>query len=315
MRPSEGFWKDGDIMRVGCSGTKKSAIVSAAVASVGVVGLVGSADAGLMIDLRAVSSNLPGDSVAPKVVTAQYGSVITFQVVARLTGTNATQLVGNFDSAAPATDTKNDEALQSVVGSFRSIGSLMGDFDPSNQGADPHVSPYNGNGSQNGAQSDWDSDGDLDIGNGGTDVSTMWAVRANNRQFATISKQNAAPQTRFGYSADSPVFQQDFGGPNGSPPATTLINAQTSELFIGELAFLVQGTTGSTSLNFVPRPVNDTSAALWWEDGVATAVNPNGGNYMAGAPIVIQIPEPASAALAGLAALGLLARRKFGLTR
>jgi hypothetical protein len=311
--------KEGDIMRVRsrtasglASGDKSARLIAAAVASVALAGAAAqSANAGLMIDLRAVSSNVPGDTVTPKLVTAHYGSVITFEIVARLTGTNATQLVGNFDNAAPATDTKNDEALQIVSGSFRSIGALLGDFDPSNQGMDPHVQPFAAPGSQNGTQSDWDSDGDLDIGNGGTDVTNMWAVRAGSRQFATVSKQSGAPQTRFGYSSDSPPFQQDFGGPNGSPPATNVITPTTSEMLIGELAFTVLGTTGSTNLTYVPRPLNEAGAALWWEDGVATNVMPNPGvNYTAGAPIVVQIPEPASAGLLGLASLGLLARRK-----
>jgi len=289
----------------------KSRLIAAAVASVALAGAASQvADAGLMIDLRAVSSNLPTDTVTPKLVTAHYGSVITFEVVARLTGANNVQFVGDFDGGLPpATDTRNDDALQSVVGSFRSIGSLMCDMDPSNQGAGSHVSPYNASGTQPGVQSDWDSDGDLDIGNGGTDVATMWACRAASREYAAITKRNAAPQTRFGYTTDSGNFQQDFGGPNGSPPATTVVNAMTSDLFVGELSFTVVSATGSADLNFVPRPINDAGAALWWEDGVATNVSPNAGNYVAGPPIVVQIPEPASAALLGLASLGLLARR------
>jgi hypothetical protein len=303
-------------MRVGSTrgamGNKSARLLAAAVASGALVGVASqqSADAGLMIDLRAVSSNVPGDTVTPKLVTAHYGSVITFQVVARLSGTNATQLVGDFDGEDPPTDTRNDESLQIVAGSFHSIGSLLGDFDPSNQGAGSHVSPFNANGSQNGVQSDWDSDGDLDIGNGGTDVSTMWVVRSAARQYATVSNQTAVPQTRLGYSTDSSFFQQDLGGPHGSPPATKIISPTTSDLFIGELAFTVLGSSGSTNLTYVPRPLNDGGAALWWEDGVATSVMPNASNYTAGAPIVVQIPEPGSAGVLGLLWLGLLARRK-----
>jgi MYXO-CTERM domain-containing protein len=65
-------------------------------------------------------------------------------------------------------------------------------------------------------------------------------------------------------------------------------------------------------LNFLPRPLNEPGAGLWWEDGVATGHFPGQGMLSAGAPVIIGVPEPSSSAAGavGAAGLALFARRR-----
>jgi hypothetical protein len=63
-------------------------------------------------------------------------------------------------------------------------------------------------------------------------------------------------------------------------------------------------------VNFVPRPTTDAGSALWFEDGIATGKTPGTGAYLLGSPTLIQVPEPATLGLLGIAGLGLLARRR-----
>src|SRR5690242_8441948 len=97
--------------------TRQSArLLGAAVAPI-VLASLGSAAAraGLIIELKATSLNGSTAAISdPKSVVAPSGAVITFNVVAHLSGTDATQQFGNFDNASPNTDTRNDEALDAV---------------------------------------------------------------------------------------------------------------------------------------------------------------------------------------------------------
>src|SRR5205823_5591510 len=117
--------------------------------------------------------------------------IVYFEVVARVSGSNAVTLTGNFDGATPATDSHNDDSVAIMTGSFNSTGLLKGNMDPTDTGPNgptgPAAGPFGGSGSTNGTQSDWDSDGDLDIGNNGTSTTGMWSARAAAPQFATIS--------------------------------------------------------------------------------------------------------------------------------
>jgi len=300
-------------------------IAAAAAATAGLVGWgTQHADASLVIDLRATGISHDGGNTVlpiadPKAVVAAQGDRVYFSVVARLSGTNATQLTGNFDALVPASDTKNDDTLQIVTGSFSSTGALKGNYDPTNvgpaQGTTPpsgsgaQISPFNAAGAVNGQTTDWDSDGDLDIGNAGTDTSTMWSSRAAAPNAVTKSQSsNAAFGTRFGWSTGT-TFNQDTG-PNSQVSLGKLIDATTSEATIGEMDWVVTGTSGTALLNFIGRPATDPGSALWFEDGSSTGKTPGTGAFLSGAPITVSVPEPASLGLLGIAGLGLLARRK-----
>jgi hypothetical protein len=99
------------------------------------------------------------------------------------------------------------------------------------------------------------------------------------------------------------------GGIAGSNTDDRIIDPTTSELRIGTIRFIVTNASGTTAINFFPRPTTDAGSALWFEDGVATGKTPGTGAYTIGAPVIV--PEPASAVGAlGIAGLGLLARRR-----
>ena len=104
-----------------------------------------SAQAGLMFDVQALTEN--GDPVAdPKNVQAATGTVITYQIVAQVTGADLNP---------------SNDGFQSGEGRLVSTGSglgIKGDLTLALQ------SPFNANGSQAGLAQDIDGDTDLDIG-------------------------------------------------------------------------------------------------------------------------------------------------------
>src|SRR5262249_7065467 len=125
----------------------------------------------------------------PKLVSnAKVGDTILIDVVVRISGINAVQSFGNFDApTANFPDTRNDDSFQALVGAFKSVGRLKGDFDATDQGMANAFYPWSAPGSPNGIAQDFDSDGDLDLGALGTDPTNMWAVRAPSPQAATVS--------------------------------------------------------------------------------------------------------------------------------
>jgi hypothetical protein len=245
----------------------------AAAAAAGCAGLVaGPVDAGLVIDLRAVTLNgqpLPAGSTAERVVV-DAGDVVGINVFARVSGTNAI----------------DDEGFQSMLGVFRSTtGGLLGHLSAST------VAPFNGSGSQNGTPIDVDGDGDLDIGdipNGG-EQTAYWVARSN------VTERG------------------------GTPVAT---DPAAEEFLIGTLTWTATGAVAPASetfLDFIRRrnpgnPGSNGSAySFWLEDGSGTASVRNGQSpYVTDGLHIVAVPEPcgAAAALAGVAALRLLARRR-----
>jgi len=278
-------------------------IAAAAAASAGLMGwgTTQKADASLVIDLRASAASNGGViSADKKTVSVAVGSTttVTMAVIARISGTNATQRTGDFANDS-STTTANDETLQIITGSFASNGLLKGSFNTA-AGAltyNSRTNPFNAAGSANGSAADFDSDGDLDIGNAGTDPTGMFSGRS------------AAPT--FAFTPPS-GFSQGEGSTSGANVNDKVIDATTSELQIGVLRFITDGLGGPiTSLNFIPRPATDPGSALWFEDGASTGKTPGTGAFLAGAPLTVQsIPEPATLGLLGIAGLGLLARRK-----
>jgi hypothetical protein len=301
-------------------------LLAAAVASVGLAGFATSqADAAMLVDIRASSLNgvnIPNNSAQSKNVAANVGDTITFNIVVRISGTNATQTIGNFDNAG-ANDTRNDDSIQALVGAFQSVGGLKANFQggaQSDQANGNQVFPWNAAGSTNGVAQDFDSDGDLDLGATGTDPTNMWVARAASPLIPTVSIKGTA--TRFGTSVSgatgsSAAFTEDIGGnvTYGNSgfiqgvAATGIIDATTAETLLGELTFVVTGGSGSTLVNFVPR-ANADAGALWFEDGITTGKNGTNSPFGVGAPVTVGVPEPTALGLMGLASLGLLARRR-----
>ena len=252
---------------------KLARAAAAAAAAAGCAGLAAErADAGLLIDLRAVTLNdqpLPAGSTAERVVV-DGGDVVGINVIARVSGTNAV----------------DDEGFQSMYGVFRSTtGGLLGDLSAST------VAPFNGLGSQNGSRIDVDGDGDLDIGdipNGGINTLTAyWVARSN-------------------------IVQRD-----GTPVAT---DPAAEEFVIGTLTWTATSAPApgsETFVDFIRRRnpgnpgTNGSAYSRWDEDGSGTASVRNGADPYATDGLRIEaVPEPASTALATVAALGLLARRR-----
>jgi len=279
-------------------------IAAAAAASAGLMGwgTTQKADASLVIDLRATSATNGGlISADKKTVTVASGSTstVTMAVIARISGTNATQRTGDFANDSTTT-TANDDTLQIVTGSFASNGLLKGNFNtaPGALTYNSRTNPFNAAGSVNGSAADWDTDGDLDIGNAGTDPTGMFSGRS------------AAPT--FAFTGPSSGWSQGEGSSSGANVNDKVIDPTTSELQIGTLRFITDGLGGPiTALNFVPRPATDPGSALWFEDGASTGKTPGTGAFLAGVPLTVNpVPEPAPLGLLGIAGLGLLARRK-----
>jgi hypothetical protein len=246
----------------------------------------------------------PGYSISGggKNVTATLGAQIELAVYSNLTGSNNTQLIGQF-AGGGADDTKNDETLQIVTGSFASsAGGLLGNFNatPGPLNYDPHVAPFEAGGSQNGTASDFDSDGDLDIGATGTDVTNMWVARTDSPTAAV-----RIDGTSNGWSKNS--------GASGFQDDDVVVNSATSRLRVGTLFFTVTGAGGTTLLNYIPRPSPEAGSGLWFEDGAVTGHTNGTDPIGTGVPVTIghtSIPEPGAAALGTFATIGLLARRR-----
>jgi hypothetical protein len=303
----------------GSKSRTSSAIVAAAVGAIGAAGWPGASDAraGLFVDLRLTSLNNDPSLISdPKVIPSlNIGDTLTFNVVVRVSGTNSVQQTGSYDGAFP-NDTRNDDTFQALCGSFASFGSIKGNFDPTNQNGNwgTRMPPFDAAGSQNGVAQDFDSDGDLDLGTSDNNPNQYWIARTGNAMATTVSKRNAAPQTRIGLSfpSSSPNnFFVQFEPYNSSVPDTHYIDATSAEMLVGELTWYCTAMNGSdVSFNFIPRPDMNAATALWFEDGAATGKSPGAGTLTVGAPVGLFIPEPTSAAVAGVVSLGLLARRK-----
>jgi hypothetical protein len=303
-------------MRPGCGGSggarSSSKVIPAACAAAAAVTLgaglgTGSVSGGLMVDVLAIPGGPYTVSPDRKSVQAPLGTTVTLGVYATLSGSNAMQRHGDLDGDADAPDTRNDDSLDILAGSFRSIGALLGNLSNSagEVGYNTRVTPFGAQGSQNGTAADFDSDGDLDIGALGTDVTPMWVARSGGVTYAALFDG-----TTKGWVNGSGLQNPGISGLNSED---TIIDPTTSQLRIGTLRFTVSGGAGSAALNFTPRPITDAGSALWFEDDVATGKTPGNGLLTVGPPVLVTVPEPttaASLAVLGAATLGMTARRK-----
>lgn len=234
--------------------TARSLLAAAAISAMAAA-VTPAAGAGIKLDLRTSGINGTPWAGNPKHAAFTFGDTVNLKLFAVISGANGV----------------NDETVQSVSGSLRSLGGLRGDY------TGGVVAPFNGSGHQNGAQADIDSDGDLDLGA---------AINST-----TISEY---------FLARSQV--QTAGA--------TVIDANTSEIEVGRFDFVATGGGSDFALQFFPLTsagAFGNTTAVWGEDGASRSAG-NGGQITVGAPITI--PEPASAAGVALAAVGLLARRK-----
>jgi hypothetical protein len=217
------------------------------------------ADAALLIDVRAtgVSFGLLDNG---KSVFAFPGSTVTLGVFAQVSGT----------------DGVNNETFNSAYGLLNSVGLAKGNLSGG-------VAPgFNDSSHQNGSVTDWDSDGDLDIGVSPTSSSSTGKFFARN---ATA----------------------------GGLPLTP-INANTGEVLIGQFVFTVTAAGESTVINFLRRNNNGGNvsvAALWFEDGSTIAKQPSNSSFSVN-PIGVTIiaPEPSSLGLMALGSVGILRQRR-----
>jgi hypothetical protein len=214
-------------------------------------------------------------------------------------------MVGNFDGQGDAPDTRNDDAMSVLCGCFTSgVGGLRGDFQstPGPLNYTPSALPFVAGGAQDGTAGDYDSDGDIDIGQPGSDVTTQWVAS---------SLPNHASAVRFDGTTNGWFNGDVFAATTGLDPEDFLINATSQQMHLADLVFTVTGGSGSALVNFILRGGN-AATAVWYEDGALTQKTPDNALFAIGAPVIITqgVPEPSAVGLAGLAALGLLARRR-----
>jgi hypothetical protein len=239
----------------------------AAAAAVGLVGVnVSQSDGALVIDIRATHVNgvpVAADSRENVVIAPVAGTVVSFEVVAAVTGT----------------DGLDNEGFQSFIASFRTpTGGLLGDL------ATQVVAPFNGSGSANGTQLDPDADTDFDIG-----------PNANSGTAGGYFNPRSAEYTRSG----------------------TRVGTDTEEFVLGTGTWTMKESTGSeTFIDFIRRRnpgnpgSNNTAYSQWQEDGSGTSSVRNGASPYSVDGLQIVVPEPSGIALAGLASIGLLGRRR-----
>jgi hypothetical protein len=248
----------------------------AAAAAVGLVGFSAGqqADAALVVDIRATHVN------GAPVTTEANGDASETLVIPGGVGTTVSYEIALRVSGVNGLD---DEGLQASHGVFRTpTGGLLGDLS-----AIAPSAPFNESGSAPGSAIDADLDGDLDWGpapNGGTPSSAFFIARSASMQ-----------------------------------RAGTRVDAETEEWVVGTGTWTLKDgqTTGTeTFIDFIRRrnpgnPGGNNSAyAAWNEDGSGTSSVRNGLNPYTVDGLNIVVPEPSGIALAGLAGIGLLGRRR-----
>jgi hypothetical protein len=183
------------------------------------------------------------------------------------------------------TNAATDEGFQGVTGVFNSSnGGLLGDLISHTAG--DAATGFSALGSQQGSQVDVDSDGDLDIGIGPNTPTTN----------------------------SNTVFQARSGSMNTNG---TVLPSGAKEWEIGSLTFTIKpGATGESLVNFAlrknPTGSNNLQYGTWSED---SSTNPPGNKtptdgVVTSSGALVSVPEPTGLALAGIAGLGLLARRR-----
>lgn len=242
--------------------------------------LATSANASLLIDLQIAGGGKTKD--------VQRGDVVSIDVFATTRGANTTS---------------TNDGFQSLQGSFKLTGGTIGSqivptgdpvLDPVSGEPIPGqnyfaIAPFADNGATNGKKQNLDQgDQNEDWGGAPTDATGIGDFLA----FRAASMQRSG----------GTVVPGDATGPAG-------------RMFkIGSFNVTVGDATGDgrLSVNFYPRLLTNgnkaQSTALWNEDTLTGAKDGVSGDLQVGAPVVLVVPEPASLATLGIAAVGLLAR-------
>lgn len=250
------------------------------------MGLASSAHASLnvfMLASGATGGTISGDKLS--VTNVPVGATVTMQFWAHINGAD-----GN----------NGNDGLLSLAGSFLSTGGgSLGNLTAA-RAASPLS--FKGGGSNDGASGgDLDGDGDNDVGsNNNADPAGFFVARSSNAPYPQWQDTN-----------------DDSGTTNSNAP----------NLLVATVKFVATAGGSATSVNFRKRDVQ--GQANWYED--ATAFTDSDGNqvftgsksydpaaasqWTIGTPVSIQVaggvvPEPATLGVAGLGALGLLARRR-----
>jgi hypothetical protein len=280
-----------------------------------------SANASMVIGLRAIGTYadstfagfapLSGPNTALSVTAISPGQVVAMQAYAQVTQAGA---VGD-----PASGGTGWPVFSSAGGRFVSgnaAGQTRGNIN-GNFGA----GSASGAGAQGGALVDLDGDGDID--NGNTDANagspTGWVLYRSAGPGGESGPGNTTSASSGAslYANDQPVGGAGTIAPTAIPGGF--------EYYLGEVDFLV-GSLGANPAALVWQYRPQAGNATWFEGatrlvnaqksftGVTFSGGTAGTQFSAGAPVLVGpgggvIPEPATFGLAGLAGLGLLARR------
>jgi hypothetical protein len=230
----------------------------------------------LALALAGFSTAAHGSLVVNLVPTGGSSGVVVNGQNVTIPGSGAT-VNFNVVGTVTGTDTNpNNDGLQAAFGNIQADGSLIGNFASSGFAA---ASPFGTGNPQAGFSQDLNGDGGLDLGfKIGTDSDTTRYVAARD---------------------------------GGMDPSTSAASQSggSSTFLLGTVSWTATSSSGSTVAHWVIRP--SSLGTVWNEDGGTNKTGVSGA-YSAdptGATISVT-PEPGSLALAGVAGVGLLLRRR-----
>lgn len=253
----------------------------AALVVAGLAAFVSSAQATLVIDIRPVGSVNDG-STAPESVPAVPGTTMNFSVYAVVTGADQTATNDGFQAVHGSILSQTGGQLANIVGLVNTGDHSGGATGFNGSSAQDTAGGFNQNAAATTALADLDADTDIDVGNtaGGTATAGIWLPRS-------------ASMTTAG-------------------TAVTYNGAVGQEFLIGTLSVAVPAAdTGDITLNFLLQSANIGNATFQVDGSPKNGTVGSGGTITSdGLIITAPVPEPASLALIGLGAIGLVVARR-----